>query len=75
MKPRVSISDGILSELRECARRQRRPFREILEETIQRSLSVMPPSPGKQLTIQTHCVGIKPACQGQSLTRASPPLA
>lgn len=69
MRTTINISDGILSELRERARERRRPFREIVEETIQRGLSAMPPSSGKRVRIQTHRVGIKPAYHGLSLNQ------
>ena len=65
----INLSDGILSELRERARHRRRPFREILEETIQRGLSASSPSSVKQVSIQTHRVGIKPAYQGVSMNQ------
>ena len=65
----INISDGILSELHERARQRRRPFREILEETIQRGLSASPPSSVKQVSVQTHRVGIKPAYQGVSMNQ------
>jgi hypothetical protein len=51
------------------ARQRRRPFREILEETIQRGLSAPPSSSVKQVRIQTHRVGIKPAYQGLSMNQ------
>lgn len=69
MRTTIDISDGILSELRERARQRRRPFREILEETIQRGLSVTPAASSKQVTIQTHRVGVKPAYQGLSMNQ------
>jgi len=69
MRTTINISDGILSELRERARQRRRPFREILEETIQRGLSVTPAASGTQVTIQTHRVGVKPAYQGLSMNQ------
>lgn len=69
MRTTINISDGILSELRERARQRRRPFREILEETIQRGLSASPPSSVKQVSIQTHRLGIKPAYQGLSMNQ------
>jgi hypothetical protein len=65
----INISDGILSELRDRARQRRRPFREIVEETIQRGLSATPSASGKPVTVQTHRVGIKPAYQGLSLNQ------
>lgn len=69
MRTTINISDGILSELRERARQRRRPFREILEETIQRGLGTMPSSSEKKVTLQTHRVGIKPAYQGLSMNQ------
>lgn len=65
----INISDGILSELHERARQRRRPFREILEETIQRGLSATPPSPESRVSIPTCRVGIKPAYQGLSMNQ------
>lgn len=65
----ITISDGILSELRELARQRRRPFREVLEETIQRGLSAPPPPARKRARLRTHRVGIKPAYQGLSLNQ------
>lgn len=69
MRTTINISDGILSELRERARQRKRPFREIVEETIQRGLGAVPPSSEKTVTLQTHRVGIKPAYQGLSMNQ------
>jgi hypothetical protein len=65
----INISDGILSELHERARQRRRPFREILEETIQRGLSATPQPSVQQVRIETHRVGIKPAYRGLSMNQ------
>lgn len=69
MRTTINISDGILSELREIARRRGRPFREIVEETIQRGLGAGQTSSRKRVRIRTHRVGIKPAYQGLSLNQ------
>ena len=69
MRTTINISDGILSELRELARQRRRPFREVLEETIQRGLGATPPPARKRARIQTYRVGIKPAYHGMSLNQ------
>jgi len=69
MRTTINISDGILSELRELARQRRRPFREILEETIQRGLGSAQQPARKRVRIQTHPIGIKPAYQGLSLNQ------
>jgi hypothetical protein len=65
----ITISDGLLSELRERARQRRRPFREVLEETIQRGLSAPPPPARQRVRLQTYHLGIKPAYQGLSLNQ------
>jgi len=69
MRTTINISDGILNELQERARQRRRPFREILEETLQRGLSATPSSSGDSVRIETHRVGIKPAYQGLSMNQ------
>lgn len=69
MRTTINISDGILSELRELARQRRRPFREILEETLQRGLGATQPPARKRARIQTHRVGVKPAYRGLSLNQ------
>jgi hypothetical protein len=69
MRTTIDISDGILSELRERARQRKRPFREILEETIQRGLSASATPPKKQANIPTFRVGVKPAYQGLSMNQ------
>lgn len=69
MRTTINISDGVLSELRERARQRKRPFREIVEETLQRGLSATPTATGGRVTIQTHRIGIKPAYQGLSLNQ------
>jgi hypothetical protein len=68
MRTTVNISDGLLHELREVCRRRKRPFREVLEETLQRGLSG-PPSGGRRAPLQTYRVGIKPAYQGTSMNQ------
>jgi mRNA-degrading endonuclease RelE of RelBE toxin-antitoxin system len=69
MRTTINISDGILSELRELARQRRRPFREILEETLQRGLGTAQQPPRTKVRLRTHRVGIKPAYQGLSLNQ------
>jgi hypothetical protein len=69
MRTTINISDGVLSELRELARQKGRPFREIVEETIQRGLGAAQTSSRKRARIQTHRIGIKPAYHGLSLNQ------
>lgn len=59
-----------MSELREIARKRKRPFREIVEETIQRGLGASAARPSRRpVRIQTHRVGLKPAYRGLSLNQ------
>jgi hypothetical protein len=70
MRTTVNISDGILHELREVCRRKKRPFREVLEETLQRGLSAQPARrKGKVAPLQTYRVGLKPAYRGASMNQ------
>jgi hypothetical protein len=66
MRTTINISEGILHELRELARQRQRPFREIIEETLQRGLGVPADSP-QPVTLKTFPIGIKPAYQGTSM--------
>ena len=68
MRTTINISDGILAEVRELARQRMRPFREVLEEVLQRGLSVGE-IPRKRVRLRTHRVGIKPAYRGQSMNQ------
>jgi hypothetical protein len=68
MRTTINISDAILSELRAEAAQSHRPFRRVLEETLQRGMT----SPQKQrgtLKIKTFPVGIKAAYHGMSLNQ------
>ena len=68
MRTTVNISDGILAEVRELARQRKRPFREVLEETLQRGLSAGE-SRRKRIRLLTHRVGIKPAYRALSMNQ------
>ena len=69
MRTTINISDGILEELRELSRKRRRPFREIVEETLQRGLSEESGTDRRKVQIQTYRVGLKPAYRGMSLNQ------
>jgi hypothetical protein len=70
MRTTIDISDGLLHELREVSRRRKRPFREVLEETLQRGLSAQSaPLRGRPTRLKTYRVGIKPAYRGTSMNQ------
>ena len=68
MRTTINISDGLLEEVRELARQRNRPFREVLEEVLQRGLSDVT-APRERVRILTYPVGIKPAYRGQSMNQ------
>ncbi len=70
MRTTIDISDAVLRELREVSRRDRRAFRVVVEETLQRGLS----STGRgtvrrKVKIEPHAVGVKPAYRGMSMNQ------
>lgn len=68
MRTTINISDALLEELRSKAAERKRPFREIVEETLQRGLAASEQSK-KRVSIQPHPVGIKEAYRGMSLNQ------
>ncbi len=70
MRTTLNISDGLLEELREKSRKEKRPMTKVIEETLRRGLSAesaigVVPHP----QIRTFPVGIKPAYQGMSMNQ------
>jgi hypothetical protein len=68
MRTTLNISDAILQELRALSESTRRPFREVLEDTIHRGLS-RPESRRRKISISPHPVGVKPAFRGMSMNQ------
>lgn len=69
MRTTLNISDGLLDELKERARRDKRPMTKIIEETLRKGLSMSESPKPVQRRIQTHAVGIKPAYRGMSMNQ------
>lgn len=68
MRTTINISDGILAEVRELARQRKRPFREVLEETLQRGLG-RGKATGQRVCLVTRRIGIKSAYLAQSMNQ------
>lgn len=68
MRTTINISDALLSELRRKAAESRRPFRHVLEETLQRGLAATPES-RKPVRVPTYPVGVKSAYRGVSMNQ------
>ncbi len=68
MRTTLNISDAVLQELRTLSDSTRRPFRAVVEETIQRGLSCVE-SRRRKISITPHAVGVKPALRGMSMNQ------
>ena len=64
----IDISDAILRELRDVSRRERRPFRAVVEETLQRGLAGKGAA-AKTVRIEPRAVGVKTAFRGLSMNQ------
>ncbi len=64
------IHDAILRELRDLAHATRRPFRAVVEETLQRGLGAASrPGRRERVQIETHPVGIKAGLRAMSMNQ------
>lgn len=69
MRTTINISDALLSDLKARAAERKKPFRHIVEETLQRGLAASGTPPSKQVGIPTYPVGIKQAYRGISMNQ------
>lgn len=68
MRTTIDINDALLAELRQRAAETGRPFRKVVEETLQIGLAGKAQS-GKKPRLITYPVGIKPAYRGMSMNQ------
>jgi hypothetical protein len=68
MRTTLNISDAVLHELRALSESTRRPFRAVVEETIQRGLSRVE-SRRRKISITPHAVGVKAGLRGMSMNQ------
>ena len=70
MRPAVNINDAILRELRERARIEDRPFRDVLDHTLQIGLAHLDThEPRAAFRVKAHALGIKPGFRGMSMNQ------
>ena len=70
MRTTVNINDAILRELRERARIEERPFRDVLDHTPQIGLAHLDtPEPHAPFRVKAHALGIKPGVRGVSMNQ------
>jgi hypothetical protein len=70
MRTTIDISDAVLREMRMIADRSKRPFRTIVEETLQRGLAhPTKPTIERKVRIEPHPIGIKAGMRGMSMNQ------
>jgi len=66
----VDINDALLRDLRECAAREGRPFRQVLEQTIAMGLARrQKPRAARRFRVKPHRLGLRPGFQAVSLNQ------
>jgi len=68
MRTTIDINDALLAELRRLAAKQGRPFRAVLEETLQRGLAT-PLAARRAVKIKPLPLGLRQAVAGMSLNQ------
>ena len=68
MRTTININDALITELRRKAAESGRPFRQVLEETLQRGLAANSGA-RKPARVPTYPVGVKPAYRGVSMNQ------
>jgi len=68
MRTTIDINDAILRELREVSARERRPFRVVVQETLQRGLADRGVA-AKTVRIEPRAVGVKSAFRSLSMNQ------
>ncbi|MFT5465978.1 MAG: hypothetical protein ACI8UO_001075 [Verrucomicrobiales bacterium] len=69
MRTTIDITDATLTELRSIADQKKRPFREIVEETLQRGLATAQSKRKKRIRISPVPIGLKPGFRGMSMNQ------
>lgn len=69
MRTTLNISDALLEELRDHARRTNRPMRQVVEHVLRRGLSKVEEAGSKSVEIEPFRLGLKPAYRGMSLNQ------
>ncbi len=70
MRTTLNINDAVLRDIRACAKAKKRPFREVVEETLLLGLAQQSkPKPGGRFKVKPHPLGLKPGFRGVSLNQ------
>lgn len=70
MRTTLGINDALLRELRRRAHATKRPFREVVEETLARGLAGgAKPARARAFRVRPHALELKPGFRGVSLNQ------
>jgi hypothetical protein len=69
MRTTLNINDALLQELREKAVQEKKPFRRVIEETLQKGLRHLPKTENTPISLPVYDVGLKSAYRGMSLNQ------
>ncbi len=69
MRTTIDINDATLKELRKRAKVERRPFKQVVEETLQRGLAFEAAPKKERFQIKAKPLGLKGAYSGMSLNQ------
>lgn len=70
MRTTIDINDALLRDLRTVAEARKRPFRQVVEETLACGLARQSKSlPQRRFRVKPHRLGLKPGFHGVSLNQ------
>ena len=69
MRTTLNISDALLEELRDHAKRTGRPMRQVVEDVLRRGLSSKNEPSHQRIKIKPFRLGLKPAYRGMSMNQ------
>lgn len=69
MRTTLNISDALLEELRDHAKRTGRPMRQVVEDVLRRGLSSNKETSHQRIKIKPFQLGLKPAYRGMSMNQ------
>ena len=69
MRTTIDINDALLRDLRQIAAEQRKPFRRVVEETLQKGMCNKVSDVSPPVSIPVYDLGLKAAYRGMSLNQ------
>ncbi len=69
MRTTIDINDALLQELRQKAAEEKKPFRRVVEETLQKGMRPAPAAETSPIQLPVYELGLKAAYRGMSLNQ------